>query len=48
LFALAAIATYGFGIQDAYDGANRYNRRYHLKASLDPQGRPRLTFAWVF
>jgi hypothetical protein len=34
LYGLAAIVAYGFGVQDAYDSAYRYNRLYHLKLSM--------------
>lgn len=30
LYGLAALAAYGFGIQDAYNAALRYNRKNHL------------------
>jgi len=40
LYGLAAIVAYGFGVQDAYDSANRYNRRFHLKLSMGPSRGP--------
>lgn len=48
LCGLAAIATYGFGVQDAYDSANRYNRRYHLRLGLGPRFAPSLQLACSF
>lgn len=48
LFGLAAIVSYGFGVQDAYDSANRYNRRYHLKLSLNSTLGPHLMIARSF
>jgi len=48
LYGLAALAAYGFGIQDAYASAHRYNRRYHLSLTLGPHNRQGLQLAWVF
>jgi hypothetical protein len=49
LFGLAALVAYGFGVQDAYDSANRYNHRYHLKVAYDLDTRgPRLMIARSF
>jgi hypothetical protein len=49
LFGLGALVAYGFGVQDAYDSSNRYNRRYHLKLAFDPTTRgPRLMIARSF
>jgi hypothetical protein len=48
LLGLVTIAAYGFGVQDAYDGANRYNRRFHLKVSIHPTTGPRLSLARSF
>jgi hypothetical protein len=40
LFGLATLAVYGFGIQDAANGANDYNRRNNLSLTfqLKPRG----------
>jgi len=49
LYGLAALVAYGFGVQDAYDSANRYNRRFHLKLAFDPTTLgPRLMIARSF
>lgn len=39
LYGLAALAAYGFGIQDAYNGAKRYNRRHHFQVTFLPRSR---------
>lgn len=48
LYGLAALAAYGFSIQDAYNSARRYNRRQHFGVTLAPVPRPmamvRMTF----
>jgi hypothetical protein len=48
LYGLAALLTYGFAVEDAYDSANRYNRRYHLKLSLNSKLGPHLMIARSF
>jgi hypothetical protein len=48
LYGLAAIVTYGFCVQDAFDSARRYNRRYHLKLTWVPRAGPYARVALIF
>ncbi|HVM32762.1 MAG TPA: hypothetical protein VMU88_06475 [bacterium] len=46
LFGLVALAAYGFGIEDALDGAADYNRRHYVSLSmgLQPMASASLTY----
>jgi hypothetical protein len=48
LYGLAALAAYGFSIQDAYNSARRHNRRHHLSVAFEPVPHPRVAFAVRF
>ncbi len=48
IYGLAALVTYGFCVQDAFDSARRYNRRYHLKWTLEPKAGPYVRVALSF
>ena len=48
LFGLAALAAYGFGIQDAYNTAVNYNKRNYLTFHLGVSPRPNAALAFLF
>jgi TM2 domain-containing membrane protein YozV len=48
LFGLATLAAYGFGIQDAYNTADRYNKRNYLTLRFDLAPIPNARLAYVF
>ena len=48
LYGLAALAAYGFGMQDAAGSARRYNRRNHLNLSVSAAPYPHAVVAYAF
>jgi len=48
LFGLAALAAYGFGIQDAYNTAQNYNKRNYLSLNIEISPRPNAALAFLF
>jgi hypothetical protein len=47
-FGLAAIASYGFGVLDAYNTAANYNRRHYLTLNFGITPRPNANLAFLF
>jgi len=48
IYGLAALAVYGFSIQDAYSSAHRYNRLHHLNVSFSVSPRPAAGLKYSF
>jgi hypothetical protein len=48
LFGLATLAVYGFGIQDAYNTAENYNRDNHLALRFNTSPCPNIRLAYLF
>jgi hypothetical protein len=48
LYGLAALAAYGFSVQDAYNSARRYNRRHYLSVSFEPSPYPQVAMKVSF
>jgi hypothetical protein len=48
VFALITLADYGFGIQDAYNTADNYNRKNHLTLNIGMSPQPNASLAYSF
>ncbi len=48
LYGLAALAAYGFSVQDAFNSAKRFNRRHYLSVSFTVNPQPSATLRYSF